>query len=384
LHDAVGSRHHGEPRWGRSGSSRALKRLALRVGAKTATVAALVGVLPACASAEAPELYVSPSGSDSNSCSRSAPCRSLNRANALARPGTTVYVAPGSYDGHTRLTTSGTASDRISYVSTTKWGAQLANDAGFVLDVTGSYLDVTGFDVTGGAELWEAIHLEGSYSRAIGNRVHDIPRGCEPNGAIVTVGGHGQEVVGNLVANIGRGPRNGTCRLLHGVYVASVDARIVSNVIADALGDGITSWHGADRMTVVNNTIVGNGGNGILVGSGDSGARGHTGSYIANNIVAGNAAAAINESSDGRHRVGANTYVANLFHRNGSDAVGQRDGLVSGSMVADPRFVDAASHDYGVLAGSPAIDSGTRTNAPATDFLGQAWGGAPDRGAYSY
>ena len=38
--------------------------------------------------------------------------------------------------------------------------------------------------------------------------------------------------------------------------------RIVNNVVARALGDGITSWHAATRLTVVNNTIVANGADG--------------------------------------------------------------------------------------------------------------------------
>lgn len=44
-----------------------------------------------------PSLFVSPSGSDGNSCSQSSPCASMNRAYQVAQPGQTVSVASGTY-----------------------------------------------------------------------------------------------------------------------------------------------------------------------------------------------------------------------------------------------------------------------------------------------
>jgi chitodextrinase len=46
-------------------------------------------------------LYLSPSGSDSNSCTQSAPCRTIDRAYDLAQPGQTVAMAAGTYGGGT-------------------------------------------------------------------------------------------------------------------------------------------------------------------------------------------------------------------------------------------------------------------------------------------
>jgi hypothetical protein len=42
-------------------------------------------------------LYLSPSGSDSGSCSQAAPCRTFDRAYHLARPGGAVLLASGDY-----------------------------------------------------------------------------------------------------------------------------------------------------------------------------------------------------------------------------------------------------------------------------------------------
>ncbi len=52
-------------------------------------------------SASSANLYLSPSGSDSNPCSRTAPCLSLNRAYRVAKPGDVVEVADGTYGNQT-------------------------------------------------------------------------------------------------------------------------------------------------------------------------------------------------------------------------------------------------------------------------------------------
>jgi hypothetical protein len=60
-------------------------------------VAALLLGLAAPGSALAGIRYVAPSGSDSATCSRSAPCGSLKRAYRLATPGQTIELAGGTY-----------------------------------------------------------------------------------------------------------------------------------------------------------------------------------------------------------------------------------------------------------------------------------------------
>jgi len=50
-----------------------------------------------------PSFFLSPAGSDSNRCSRRAPCRSFNRGYHVARPGQTVEAAAGFYGSQTVL-----------------------------------------------------------------------------------------------------------------------------------------------------------------------------------------------------------------------------------------------------------------------------------------
>ncbi len=49
----------------------------------------------------------------------------------------------------------------------------------------------------------------------------------------------------------------------------------------------------------------------------------------------------------------------------------------AGNFNADPLFVNPASADFHISAGSPCIDAGDSTNAPATDFEGNARGDDP-------
>jgi hypothetical protein len=260
---------------------------------------------------------------------------------------------------------------------------------------TGAYVDVEGFDITlptgdaNNAIVW----LQGSYSRAIGNLVHDLKLGCTSagsnggsgiNASGVNYDTHHQEILGNVVRDMGTGPRDGSCRLVHGIYAAQPDVKVVNNVVYRSIGDGISSWHGATRLTIVNNTSIANGGSGITIGAGDGGttAEGHRDSFVANNIVTGNAINGVGES--GRPN-GYNVYRNNLSFGNRYDALNITGSSVqSGTVIAEPLYVDAGADDFRVQSGSQAVDSGTSERAPASDIAGtsRAQGAGFDRGAY--
>ena len=334
-------------------------------------------------------LYVAPSGTDDGDCSESEPCRDLERADELAEPGTTVDVAPGTYSPAT-LNASGTPSAPIRFVSTQRWSASLRNthpSGGPILLVRGDHVDVEGFEVTSDVPApVDGIVLAGSHSRAVGNLVHDLDRPCASNGGIIAgdaaYAARDMAIIGNYVHDIGTGERDGSCSLLHGIYAAVPGVVVANNVVVRALGDGITSWHAATRLRIVNNTVVANGQDGILIGNGDAGGSeaGNTGTYVANNILAFNAGDAM---SEGGPRNVSNQVVANIFYGNGRDIFDQWGGSKEWSTLDDdPMFADRAADDFRPLRGSPALGSGTAFGAPTTDFLGASRGFSITRGAY--
>jgi pectate disaccharide-lyase len=345
--------------------------------------------------------YVSPAGSDDNPGSRSRPWRTIEHAAARIRPGGLVKVAPGRYRGPLTIATSGTAARPVRFVSQRRWRARItARDSGpiAVVALQGDHVSFEGFDVTGsGGDGTAGIHVEGSNAAVVGNYVHDVRVPCLDTGnggAGIVVGGgadgyrNRDGLVGdNVVMDIGSGPRNGSCRLVHGIYAGVPRVTIANNIVVDAAGDGITSWHAARALTIANNLSAMNGGAGILIGSGDAGATraGHRDTLVSNNIVYRNELYGITESSDGAHRVGpGNRYMNNLHFANrdgdtrASSGIG---GLHSGAaesdnIHADPRFVASMTagvrRAYLLEATSPAVDAGTCAGAPPRDFTGAA------------
>jgi hypothetical protein len=219
---------------------------------------------------------------------------------------------------------------------------------------------------------------------------------CEP-GAGIAVGderyrAQGGRIAGNVVERIGTGPRDGSCRLMHGIYAAVPGVTIVNNIVQRAIGDGITSWHAARDLTIANNLSFRNGGAGILVGSGSAGATsiGHIRTLVSNNIVYRNARYGITETSDGAHQVGpGNRYLHNLaFANRGGDESSSSGvgGLSPGEIVrrnlsADPLL---GGPGYRPRAESPAVDAGTCDGASRRDFEGtvRPQGRAMDIGPY--
>jgi hypothetical protein len=338
-------------------------------------------------------VHVSASGSDDGDGSRARPWRTLQRAASVARPGYTVHVGPGRYRGPVTIGRGGTPARTVRFVSDRRWAARIsARGTGAVVavDIRGDHVTVEGFDVAAqGGPGTVGISAEADQVSVVRNRVSDVHVPCRGDGgAGISVGSgwarYGNEdarIDGNLVQRIGRGRRDGSCRLVHGIYAAVPRVTIANNIVSDAVGDGITSWHRARELTVANNLAMRNGGVGILVGAGDAGATaaGHTDTVVANNIVYRNAIAGIVERSDGRHRVGpSNRYLHNLVygHRRGFGIEGIGPGaVITGTLTVDPRLAGPAlgsRQPYRLHPASPAIDAGTCVAAPSRDYRGTA------------
>ena len=198
----------------------------------------------------------------------------------------------------------------------------------------------------------------------------------------------------------------GNGEMVGGVHGESADLTLQNCTIRDNYGNGAPSNQGAGgvlggigggSVTIIDSSIINN-----QVGEGASGVRVHQGSLaITNTLVADN------HGDNGIHVNGplalTNVTVANndggvtfnpaagvvmtavnsIFYGNAgiwtdvgvvqvsySDIEGGWAG--EGNIDVDPWFVDPANGDYHLQPWSPAIDSGTTTNAPDHDFEGDS------------
>ncbi len=343
---------------------------------------------------------MSPTGSDTAAGTKAAPFKTLARATrAATRPGTTVWVAPGTYAGGIKTTASGTASARIYWRSTTKWGAKIVppanslNDTAF--DARGNYVSIIGFDIDGsksgtGKKWTHGIYTGGSYNVIEGNRVHHLARNVSctsAGGSAIGVDsyykGVKSDVIGNLVHDIG--PVG--CRYVQGIYI-STSGTVKNNVVYRVGQAAIHLWHDARDVKIINNTVSSSV-FGIIVGGGDfyhtTGGANYV--HVHNNIVYDNQYGISEQGKTGT----SNTYRSNLVFQNKTYNISLRNGLKHyGTISSNPLFVGysrtAALPNFKLTSSSPAIGRGLATYAPATDFTGKARNVSTgvDVGAYEF
>jgi hypothetical protein len=342
-------------------------------------------------------LYVAPTGSDSNPGTAAKPFKTIQRAANMAKPSTTVHVAPGTYRENVTTKVHGTSSARIRYVSDTKWGAKIiGSGTQGMWTNNANYTDIVGFDISGPGRL--GILNQGSYTLVQGNHVHNltISGGCTGAGgagimnAVYTASDG--DIIGNVVHDIGV---PGSCNAVHGIYHANLRGHIYNNIVYRSSAWGIHLWHAADKVVVANNTSFANGagsmGGGIVEGTGDApGGKILTNTLVINNIVYKNPANGILQyCASGQNCIGSGNVVANnVVYGNGGKGVSMKVGSATGTISADPQFVSyqasGTAGNYRLKSSSPAVNKGTANSAPTTDIDGIARprGGAFDIGAY--
>jgi hypothetical protein len=327
--------------------------------------------------------YVALTGSDSNPGTAELPFQTIERASKVALPGTTIYVAPGTYEGGFKTSMSGTEAQRIYYVSSVPWGARLvppmSSDTKAGWDNRGNYVDIVGFDIDGkasrdGVKWTHGIYNAGSYTVIRGNHVHHIAQDSpctSAGGAGIGIDSyfHGEQndVTGNTVNDIGAP----TCRYAQGIDIGT-SGSATNNVVHDIGGAAIHLWHDANNVVVSNNTVAA-ATTGILVGGGDfyytKGPDDFT--SVHNNIVFDTRYGIAEQGATGPH----NTYRNNLVYQS-SDADWQlRNGLApTGTVAQSPLFVRYARHgaqDFRLTSNSPAIGKGIDEHAAPTDVAGK-------------
>ncbi|GAB3470728.1 hypothetical protein GCM10027321_41550 [Massilia terrae] len=338
--------------------------------------------------------YVSPTGSDSASGSKAAPFKTLARAAQVAtRPGTTVWVAPGTYTGGFTTTASGTSSARIYWVSTSKWGAKIVpGSTANVWDNRGNYVSIIGFDIDGSTKpaVTHGIYTGGSYSMIQDNHVHHIAKtatctsgGGSAIGVDSYYGGIWNDVVSNTVNDIG--PAG--CTYIQGIYV-STSGSVKNNLVYRVAQAAIHLWHDANHVTITNNTVTSSV-FGIIVGGGDfyHTSAGADYTVVNSNIVFDNTYGISEQGTTGTH----NSYSNNLVYQNSKYNISLKNGLTAKNTVSsNPLFVaysrTATTPNYQLTSSSPAIGRGTSVGAAPTDIVGKPRNSTTgyDIGAYQH
>ena len=321
------------------------------------------------------KLYVSPNGSDTGTGTATSPFRTIVRAARATRPGTTVFVAPGTYTGSIKTTIHGSASARIYYVSTTKWGAKIRPSGTLKTgwDNRGNYVDIIGFQVDGTGSVWTGgIYNGGSYDAIRGNWVHNIAKGVgctSAGGSAIGVDSYYKGVAGDVVGNLVHDIGPAGCRYVQGIYI-STTGTVKNNVVYRVAEGAIHLWHDARNVIITNNTVT-TSNTGIIVGGGDFYHTTGPSNYnrVYNNIVYDNK---MGISEQGRTGT-SNTYRNNLVFQNTTYNWRLFNGLThTGTVTSNPLFVGytrTGTPNLRLSTSSPAIGRGTSVDALSYDFL---------------
>jgi len=364
----------------RTGRGRALSCLTL-LGLACAALSGLLFSDVGRASAASVVFYVAPTGSDTNPGTSQAPFQTIRRAAAMASaPGTIVRVAPGVYASGSAIYSqyAGTATSRIVFVSDVPWAAKIVvSGTQQAWYNSGDYVDIVGFDVTNTSSSGSlGIDNFGSYTRIIGNHVHNIAEwGCPSNGG-AGIDDHnytasGDDVIGNVVDHIGP-PTD--CRWVQGIYHSNRGGHIWNNITYASSGYGIHCWHADTDVVIANNLVFSNRTGGVVFGAGDApGGVTTDNMVVTNNIALANAGFGIRELG----LLGAHNQVDhNDAYNNASGAYGMINGNVAtNALSVDAQFVNwqaAGGGDYHLRASSPLTNVGTSLGAPSTDYDGNA------------
>ncbi|WP_051251116.1 sugar-binding protein [Paenibacillus harenae] len=149
---------------------------------------------------------------------------------------------------------------------------------------------------------------------------------------------------------------------------------ITNNIVYENGGSGIHTYRSMN-VDIINNTVYNNS-RSPHMNYANLFANASENINILNNIVYGRAGKPINDDISGYNNVFAN----NVYFNGVVKVMGTND------RVLDPKFVslEAGNYDFHLQSDSPAIDYGTQTRAPQTDYAGDArpQGAKYDIGAY--
>lgn len=344
--------------------------------------------------------YASPTGSDANPGTLTAPWRSVTKANSL-QPGQILYLRAGTYGarGTTALDFSarGTAGAPITVAGYPGDGRPLIQGrlymSGDFIRLTNVIIDGPTGNVGGPGPGGEAITivLKGSFNELSNAEV----RFDQWHAGVGVDGADHYIVMNNYIHDNGGylgdySKSDAQWNTSHGMYNSpSSYGLVANNVIEHNDAKGLMGRHDANHIIVVNNTVVANGRFGIDV------AESTRDWILANNILLNNGTIK-GGGGIGTPGSGGTSYVEinNMFWNNGTtgSTTWDNNATIINNVVADPMLVNPAvatdhqnpspNTDNQLRAGSPAIGFAAPNYALPFDITGKCRGASPDAGAY--
>ena len=367
--------------------------------------------------------YVSPNGNDGGGCTQSAPCRTVRKGAPLLQPGDTLYLRGGIYTENINrdmTIPSGTSWDVPVTIAGYPGEVATFTTGGFNLyNMSIAYLIVDNIVLTNGAS-WSPLGPDLHHIRLQNSEVKNNPTASGVGGGYYA---HHLEYV-NLHIHHNGAPGD---RLDHGMYICAKDTvirdsdihdnsgygiqifdsnnqhcgdgtKIYNNKVHHNNGDGAITLNYSDNLEVYNNLVYNNTNGGIQLAYGNL-----NNPQIYNNTIVGNGGAPLVLGTN-CHGCENAVYSANvknnILYGNKPDTVELQGGTSHVSfygnlcstmqygcnLQGDPRFTNATAYDFTLTTGSAAIDKGEVIPLVRTDMRGlpRAQAKPYDLGAYSY
>jgi len=317
--------------------------------------------------------YIAPRGRDSSPGTLARPWRTVQQALNRLRPGQRALVLAGTYTQDLVARRGGTPRAPITIQAfpgdrVVLRAASMSGDT-YPLRVTSgaAYIRVHGFVIElASGKSSTNVYFEGQ-AHHIELSGNDI-RYSQDQGIFSEATTRGLHILGNRIHDNGRGHVSGQHQS-HGIYTEGRNHLIANNVVyRHPYGFGIQIYPGNTGTIVVNNTIVGSGHSGIVVG-GDDGVGNIT---IRNNILAFNESYGV--QADSTCPTGPVLVDTNILFGNqdgGVDTGCNKINTSGGNISSDPRLVARSKGNLQVRTGSPAIDRARADYAPRTDIRGR-------------
>jgi hypothetical protein len=369
-------------------------------------VLSIFGLINFVWSSQAATYHVSPTGSDANPGTSSAPFLTIQKAANTVNPGDTVIVRDGTYSnvaatgvGSKLITMSrgGTASSWVTFMAEHTWRAVidgLNNTTAEGWSFAASYIRVQGFEVKGFSDDAFSNYSGGQYLDIIGNHIHDMGRYCATTGIGrdgIFLGSDNVTVEQNVIHDIGRyAPgENGCTNSLyyqtddHAIYVAGANNVMIRNNIfyRNQHGWSVHIYpNPVNNLSVLNNTFA-------IPNTWEPGyiilAAAVTNSRIDNNIFYQPNAVGVHFYNTSGY---SNLAINNNLTYQGTIADATPSGVTRSSNKdnTNPLLANPSTYDFRLTSGSPAIGAGLTLAAVPDDYAGVARPQGNDIGAYAF